>query len=141
MQEHLTATLLSLVLVAVSVVIHYEALVQLERLGRQLRRHRWTILITVHGLLLAHVIEIWTFAAGYYLAEHALGLGQIHTVQHDWFDYVYYSAMVYTTVGFGDIVPTGALRMITSTEGLAGLSLITWSASFTFLQMQKVWRQ
>lgn len=141
MQEHLIATLLSLALVAISVVIHYEALVQLERLGRQLRRHRWTILITVHGLLLAHVIEIWIFAAGYYLAEHALGLGQILTVQHDWFDYVYYSAMVYTTVGFGDIVPTGALRMITSTEGLTGLSLITWSASFTFLQMQKIWHQ
>lgn len=30
--------------------------------------------------------------------------------------------------------------MITGTEALAGLSLITWSASFTFLQMQRIWR-
>ena len=49
--------------------------------------------------------------------------------------------MVYTTVGFGDIVPEGALRMITMSEALSGLSLITWSASFTFLEMQRLWRR
>ncbi len=54
---------------------------------------------------------------------------------------MYYSAMVYTTVGFGDQVPLGAIRMLTSAEALAGFALITWSASFTFLQMQRVWRE
>ncbi len=49
--------------------------------------------------------------------------------------------MVYTTVGFGDLVPAGALRMVSSTEALSGLALITWSASFTFLQMQRIWRK
>ena len=58
----------------------------------------------------------------------------------DPFDYVYYSAMVYTTVGFGDLVPEGPIRMISSTQALTGLSLITWTASFTYLQMQRVWR-
>ncbi len=53
-------------------------------------------------------------------------------------DSVYYSAMVYTTVGFGDMVPSGGLRLITATEALVGLSLITWSASFTYFQMQTV---
>ena len=48
--------------------------------------------------------------------------------------------MVYTTVGFGDLVPAGPIRMISSTEALTGLSLITWTASFTYLQMQRVWR-
>lgn len=141
MEEHLASTLLAIVLVALCVTVHYEALVQLERIGRSLRRHRWIILITVHGLLLAHVLEIWIFGAGYYIAEHYLGLGRIVIADDDWFDYIYYSAMVYTTVGFGDIVPVGVLRMLTSAEALAGLSLITWSASFTFLQMQRMWRQ
>lgn len=140
MGEHLLATAFAVALVTICVTVHYEALVQLERLGRSLRRHRWIILVTMHGLLLAHVVEIWIFGMGYLVAEQWLALGQIVSVREDWFDYIYYSAMVYATVGFGDIVPGGPLRVVTSTEALAGLSLITWSASFTFLQMQKLFR-
>jgi hypothetical protein len=140
MTDHLTATLMSLLLIALCVVIHYEVLVQLERVGRKLRRHRWMILITVNGLILAHILEIWLFGVAYYTAVQVLSLGDIVIAREDWFDYVYFSAMVYTTVGFGDLVPTGPLRMVASTEALAGLSLITWSASFTFLQMQRIWR-
>jgi len=47
--------------------------------------------------------------------------------------------MVFTTVGFGDLVPTGAIRVLSAAEGLAGLAMITWSASFTFLAMQRLW--
>ena len=142
MQPLFTAAVFAIALVSFCVVLHYETLVQLERLSRRLRRHRWTTLITVHGLLLAHVVEIWVFGLGYYVAETYFGLGRVLPLEEqDWFHHVYYSAMVYTTVGFGDLVPTGAIRMITSTEALAGLSLITWSASFTFLQMQRLWRR
>jgi len=140
--ELLWASVIAVALVSLSVVLHYEALLQLERLSRVVRRHRWMILITLHGLLLAHVVEIWLFGFGYYLAENQLGLGSILPAEgRDWFHYVYYSAMVYTTVGFGDLIPAGPLRMITATEAVAGLSLITWSASFTFLQMQRIWRR
>lgn len=139
MQEHVISTVLAITIVVLCVTVHYEALVQLERLARRLKRHRWMILITVHGLLLAHVVQIWVFGVAYYLADVYLGLGTLEGAQ-DGFDYIYYSAMVYTTVGFGDIVPDDALRMISSTEALAGLALITWSASFTFLQMQRMWR-
>lgn len=38
---------------------------------------------------------------------------------------------------FGDIVPTGPMRFVTGTEAICGLALITWSASFTFLVMQR----
>lgn len=138
----LTASLVAIALVSLCVVLHYEALLQLERFIRQMRRHRWMILVTLHGLLLAHVIEIWIFGLGYYVAENHLGLGTVLPAEgRDWFHYIYYSAMVYTTVGFGDLIPTGSLRMITATEAVAGLSLITWSASFTFLQMQRIWRR
>jgi len=137
----LSASLVAIALVTLCVMLHYEALRQLGRMTRQIRRHRWMIVIAVHGLLLAHVVEIWIFGLGYYLAEVHLGLGTVLPVEgRDWFHYVYYSAMVYTTVGFGDLIPAGPLRMITATEAVAGLSLITWSASFTFLQMQRSWR-
>lgn len=55
------------------------------------------------------------------------------------FDYVYHSAMLYTTVGFGNIVPGGDIRFVSGMEALIGLVTITWSASFTFLEMQRNW--
>ncbi len=140
MGSHFTVAVIAIGLVAVCVLIHYETLNQLERTARLLRRHRWIILITVHAMLAAHVVEIWIFGFGYRLVEHDLGIGRITGIDEGWVDYIYFSAMVYTTVGFGDILPKGALRMMASTEALAGLSLITWSASFTFLQMQRIWR-
>jgi len=138
--EYLSAAAVSIALVSLCITVHYEALRALERLAKRFRLHRWMVMITMYGLLLAHVIEIWIFGVGYYAAEHWLGMGDISAITEDWFDYIYYSAMVYTTVGFGDMVPTGGARMISSTEALAGLALITWSASFTFLQMQRLWR-
>jgi hypothetical protein len=137
----ITASIISVVLVALCVTVHFEALSQLERFSSRLRHNRRILLIQMHGLLLAHVIEIWIFGMGYYLAERSMILGELAPLKADWFDFVYFSAMVYTTVGFGDITPSGPIRMITSAEALAGLSLITWSASFTFLQMQRAWRQ
>jgi hypothetical protein len=37
------------------------------------------------------------------------------------------------------MVPVGPIRFLTGMEAVVGLTLITWSASFTFLKMQKYW--
>lgn len=42
-------------------------------------------------------------------------------------------------VGYGEIVAQGYLRYLMGVEGLVGLILITWSASFLFIEMQKYW--
>jgi hypothetical protein len=55
-------------------------------------------------------------------------------------DFVYFSATTYTTVGFGDAVPAGAIRFLAGMEALTGFVMITWSASYTFLEMQRDWR-
>ena len=127
-------------LVGICVIIHYEALRYLSTLALVPGRHRWLVLMSVFGALLAHVLEIWFFGGAYWVAVEFIGLGQIIPDPRDAFDYVYFSAMVYTTVGFGDLVPEGPIRMIASAEALTGLSLITWSASFSYLQMQRIWR-
>lgn len=132
--------------VMLCILIEYESLSGLERLSRLLRRHRWIVLITMCGLIVSHIVQIWVFAVGYYAGENWLGFGSIDTDStiigptSAWMDYVYYSAVVYTTLGFGDMVPQAGLRMLTMAEALAGFSLLTWSASFTFLQMQRLWR-
>ena len=137
--SYLYASSLSVVLVVLCIVIHYEALNLLKGMSKRFPRHRTSLIVVMLGLFLAHVVEIWVYAAGYYLADQWLALGTLSQASGNWFDYAYYSAMVYTTVGFGDIVPEGALRMMTMSEALSGLSLITWSASFAFLEMRRLW--
>lgn len=126
-------------LASISVLIHYESLNVLERLVESIGSHRRRLIVTMIGLLLAHIIEIWFYAGAYSLLGRFPEFGALHVSLAGGtspFDSVYYSAMVYTTVGFGDMVPSGGLRLITATEALIGLSLITWSASFTYYQMQ-----
>jgi hypothetical protein len=54
---------------------------------------------------------------------------------------VYFSATVYSILGFGDIIPGGPLRLLVGIESVTGLLMITWSASFTYLEMVQYWRK
>ncbi len=140
LSEHVLVSLLAIVIVFITVTMHYEAL---RFLGRTLGAHvhkRIGVLLVMIGLLIAHGLEIWVFAVGYMFADSMPDMGEISGVTDpDAIDYMYLSSMVYATVGFGDYVPVGAMRMLAAAEALTGLSLITWSASFTFLAMQKFW--
>jgi hypothetical protein len=138
--EHALVSLLAVVIVLICVTMHYESL---RFLGKTLGAHvhrRIGVLLVMLGLLVAHALEIWVFALGYIFADWAPDMGSIGGIEHpDVIDYMYLSSMVYATVGFGDLYPVGAMRMLSAAEALTGLSLITWSASFTFLAMQKFW--
>lgn len=138
--EHIQVSALAIVIVFITVAMHYEAL---RLLGRTLGAHvhkRIGVLLVMIGLLIAHALEIWVFAFGYMIANTVPDMGHIRGVTNpDALDYMYLSSMVYATVGFGDYVPVGAMRMLAAAEALTGLSLVTWSASFTFLAMQKFW--
>ncbi|MFK7886806.1 MAG: potassium channel family protein [Gammaproteobacteria bacterium] len=136
---------MAVVLAVASVLIHYECLRFLDRIIERLGPHRRKLIATMIGLLMAHTAEIWFYAGAYTLLHQFPAVGAIHMDVTNGglhlLDAVYYSAMVYTTVGFGDMLPRGGLRLITATEALVGLSLITWSASFTYFQMQAVFGQ
>jgi hypothetical protein len=45
----------------------------------------------------------------------------------------------YTSLGFGDFTPVGPIRLLAGAEALNGLLLIGWSASFTYISMEKFW--
>lgn len=129
-------------LAGASVLIHYECLRFLDSIIDRIASHRRKLVATMMGLLVAHTVEIWFYAGAYKMLANFPAIGAIEVAGSGdglaLFDAVYYSAMVYTTVGFGDLIPSGGLRLITATEALVGLSLITWSASFTYFQMQRV---
>ena len=56
-------------------------------------------------------------------------------------DCAYFSFTTFTTLGFGDIQPMGDLRFLTGLESLTGLVLITWTASFLYLEMTRYWNE
>jgi hypothetical protein len=131
------------VAVVVCVLLHYEGLRLLsDRLPTPRHYHRRRVIFLILSLLLLHVIEVWIFGGAYYFLLHLDGYGQLIGAESASFvDCVYYSASVFTTVGFGDIYPVGAIRTMTGTEGITGLTMITWSASYTFVEMLKTWNK
>ncbi len=138
----IAAFALNAAIVAVAVLIHFEALNMLSILTPRIPiRHRLRVLIGVLGALIAHVMEICLFAFGYYFMVNHAGFGTlIGRFDHSLMDYVYFSFVNFTTLGFGDIVATGDIRFLTALEALTGLVLITWTASFMFIEMEKQWK-
>lgn len=129
-------------LVAIAVLIHFEALNQLSSIIPKLNiKHRLRILFGVFGALIAHVVEIWAFAFGYYLMIHYGDFGTLEGhFDKSLMDCSYFSFVTYTSLGFGDIVAKGDIRFLAGLEALTGLVLISWTASFMFLEMQKLWK-
>jgi hypothetical protein len=133
-------TLLALLVI----LIHYEVLFQLDKRLSKVSHlpARFKVLAGAGVIFMAHIIEIWIFALGYLLALQFDGMGGLTgevSGHGPLLDYVYLSFITYTTVGYGDVVAHGYLRYLTGIEALLGLLLITWSASFLFLEMQKYW--
>ena len=126
-----------------AVMIHYEALAQIARLlTRSGRTHRVRLAGLVLAILTVHLVEIGLFGlACVVLAGGTLGSGLEGAPVTTWLDYFYYSGVVYTTLGFGDLVPTDGLRLLTTVESVTGLVLITWSASLMFLEMRRIWEE
>lgn len=128
-------------IVMLSVIVHYEFLSRLTILmAAQKTRRRFNILVGVYGAFIAHTLEIWIFAVAYYLLGDAKSWGYLEgNFDGSLMDCAYFSFTTYSTLGFGDITPHGDLRYLTGIESLIGLILITWTASFLFVEMQKHW--
>jgi ion channel len=135
------AVFVSAGLVLATMYIHFEAL-------------RWTsiwlpkcqpfgrarVLLVVVGVFTAHILEVMLYAGAYHALEHGVTVGGLDGQPGDsWMDYFYYSIVMYTSLGLGDVFPVGHLRVISGVEALNGLVLIGWSTSFTFLAMRRFW--
>jgi hypothetical protein len=129
------------VAVFLSVLLHYEVLNSLStRLARGQGPRRRRVVIAIFGMLAVHVAEIWIFALATTLLLLEPAAGSTAGIGNDLLDQVYLSAMTFTTVGAADAHVAGPIRFLNGTEALTGLVLITWSASFTFLEMARFWR-
>lgn len=144
MPDFLWAMAASVTLVTVTVLVHYESLrlITDRVLPHAHRSHpRNEMIAVIFGVFIAHTLEVWIFAGGY-AALVDLHIGRLHGhMDSSFLDYLYFSAATYTSLGFGDVYTLGALRLVTGVEALCGLLMIGWSASYTYLSMERLWQR
>ncbi|MEM1189002.1 MAG: ion channel [Pseudomonadota bacterium] len=137
----LAISLVNAAIIALVVIIHYEFLFQFTMLMPRLRiRHRFRIVVGVLAALTAHVIEVCIFGFSYFLMDRGEAWGSLRgNYESDLGGSIYFSFTAYTTLGLGDIEPIGPLRFLVGLESLVGFVLITWTASFLYLEMTRNW--
>lgn len=102
------------------------------------RRAKLVVVILV--AFLAHALEIALYGAALYALVSWLQLGSLMGAPGTSLAAcMYFSAETCMSLGFGDVTPTGPIRLLAGVEALNGLLLIGWSASFTYIAMERFW--
>ena len=138
------AAIFSFLLIVSCAMIHYAALHLIYDSLPNIRFIPRTakVPVAVLGAIISHAVQIVLFGASFYILRDHFGLGSFGGEFRDAFtSFLYFSAETYTSLGFGDIFPLGQLRMLTGVEALTGLLMISWTASFTYLEMSRFWKQ
>ncbi|MGA7179276.1 MAG: ion channel [Thiobacillaceae bacterium] len=129
-------------LVLATTLVHYEYMRVLSALLPRLRTSgRMRVMVGMLGLFVAHTTEIILYGLAYYYLRDKDALGNFGGHFADTLStFFYFSAETYTSLGFGDIIPVGPLRIVCGTEALNGLLMIGWSASFSYIFMEHFWK-
>jgi hypothetical protein len=125
------AIVLTLAMLTVTTTFHYETLRMLLRrfLGRRISPV-WVVRLLV-ALVTIHLVEVGLYAGAYVLSTDVLALGHLQgSGDGTMLDYLYFAAETYSTLGYGDVVPTGALRLLACIEALNGVLLLALSGAF-----------
>ncbi|HMM65970.1 MAG TPA: potassium channel family protein [Dokdonella sp.] len=134
-------TLACITLIASATIVHYEALSVLSRwLPGLPMRSRAKLLVVVFLVFIAHVVEIALYGAGFHTLANTFGLGGFNGMASATLsNCLYFSAETYSSLGFGDLTPSGPIRLLAGIEALNGLLLIGWSASYIYISMERFW--
>lgn len=137
----LLVALVCLGLLVLTTVIHYEVLRGLsDALPRLAIPPRAKLIVVILAAFLAHGIEIFLYAAAIWALVRFPAIGTLGDSARFGFDIsLYFSAETFTSLGYGDVVPGGDLRLLAGAEALNGLLLIGWSASYAYIAMERFW--
>jgi hypothetical protein len=133
--------IIGLLLLSLTTLIHYEVLRALT-IGLPLLRipARVKLIVVIFATFLAHLCEIGLYAVTIKLLVSDLGLGSLGDTTHFNLSVaLYFSAETFSSLGYGDVVPGGALRLLAGGEALNGLLLVGWSASYIYIAMERFW--
>jgi voltage-gated potassium channel Kch len=120
---------LGTLVIAATIIIHTFGLIWTTEAMRTVvgwlrtdhRRNRIIAMITtVFGVFATLTVEIWLWA----LLHLMLG------VTSDFETALYFSAITFSTVGYGDIVPPEGWRLFTALEAISGFLLVGWSTAY-----------
>jgi len=133
-----TKLVVALCLMALCVVIHASGVTTALRWARRQRYSaqqfwRWTwLFIAVAGwMILLHLVEISVWAMFYLLK------GTMADLQSA----LYFSAVTYTTTGYGDLVLPEAWRLVGGVEALTGILMCGWSTAFFFAIVSRMYER
>ena len=131
----LSKLLVALGLMALCVVIHATGLtLGVRRLRRQAATAQqfwfWTwLFVRLAGkMVLLHLVEITVWALWYVWSG---ALPDLQTA-------VYFSAVTYTTTGYGDLVLPKEWQLVGAVEALTGILMCGWSSAFFFAGVSRM---
>lgn len=128
---------LAIILFGLCGLIHFLTMMTvLNHLKRRNYSALKRMLIAFYSAGLAHLFEAGMYALGFIFGR-TIGLGNFETGNGavSAMEAYYFSVVNYTSLGLGDIYPTGHLRFISGVESLNGFLLISCSAAFLFMVM------
>ncbi len=137
----LTYGLIGAALVATTVAMHALGtsywIGLLSRWGQRRKTHANTtgttlrvLTSTVIVIVVLHTAQIFVWAAAY---ELLLPPGVFASFEES----LYFSFVTFTTVGFGDVVLSPGVRLMSGIEALNGIILVGWSTALLFAVVQR----
>ena len=134
----LSKLLIAFALMAISVVVHAAGLASsVRRLGRVADAApsswpvtSWLFIRLASWIVLLHLVEIVVWASFY------AWRGAIPELQTA----IYFSAVTYTTTGYGDVVLPPQWRLVGAVEALTGILMCGWSTGFFFAVVSRMFR-
>lgn len=127
--------------ITLTTLIHFEILSGLNtRLTTLKVPGRSKLLVVIFAAFAAHALEIALYGFVLFGLIHFTGAGSLSGAGSSSLENcLYFSAETFSSLGFGDLIPNGPIRLLAGTEALNGLLLIGWSASYTYIAMERFW--
>jgi hypothetical protein len=132
----LSKLLIAWSLMALCVIVHAMGMTALlrwlkhsaERMAAHFWFSTWMLVRIAGWIILLHLVEIalWAF---FYAREH--GMPDLQSA-------FYFSAVTYTTTGYGDLVLPNEWRLVGGVEALTGILMCGWSAAFFFAVVSRM---
>jgi Ion channel len=128
-----TAAALALGMLALTTAFHHQALRLLARAVNGSRVTQQWVVAVLAALVGVHLAEVALYGGGNAVRVNMFALGGLRgSSGNAALDFFYFAAETYSTLGYGDLVPVGALRLVACVEALNGLMLLAWSGAFLF---------
>lgn len=126
-------------LLVLTVTVHYGFLTRLMAILDTGWAQSIKLIAIICGLFVAHVVEVVVYAFVYYFSHLIPGFGELPgTSFEDWINALYFSFVAYSSLGAGELSASGWFKILYGLEAINGLVLITWSASFSLLAMNRM---